>query len=154
MKSDDDARWSAKVVFIVFCLFAFPLLTALAFIDPASGAIASFDVCPFHAVTHLSCAGCGATRAAHELLNGHIPQALAYNPLFTILCPFIAYAILLWGVYAFSGKLLPMPKNKLPLALALLVATILFAVLRNIPDKPFNSLAPHALKNTEEGHPK
>ena len=150
-RSDSSSQWTSKIGFIAFCLAAFPLLGLLAFVDPSSGTLGAFELCPFHAATGLSCAGCGATRAAHELLHGHVMQALAYNPLTTILSPFATYLVACWGLHAFSGRILPLPKFKLPLALALIVATIAFSVIRNIPAEPFKKLAPHCLQTSTEG---
>jgi hypothetical protein len=47
--------------------------------------------CPFHALTHLDCPGCGATRAIAELLHGHVAAALHFNAAVTLLLP-----VLLW----------------------------------------------------------
>jgi hypothetical protein len=43
--------------------------------------------CAFHAITGLDCPGCGATRAMHQLLHGHIAAAFALNPLLFLLIP-------------------------------------------------------------------
>jgi hypothetical protein len=47
--------------------------------------------CPFYALTHHYCPGCGATRAVAELLHGHIAAALHFNAAVTLLMP-----VLLW----------------------------------------------------------
>src|SRR5262250_758272 len=46
--------------------------------------------CPFFALTHHYCPGCGATRAIAELLHGHINAALHFNAAVTLLLPFVA----------------------------------------------------------------
>ena len=46
--------------------------------------------CVFHQVTGLSCPGCGALRAMHQLLHGHFVAAFNLNPLLIILLPFVA----------------------------------------------------------------
>ncbi len=43
--------------------------------------------CPVYALTHHLCPGCGATRAAAELLHGHFAAALHYNAAFVVLSP-------------------------------------------------------------------
>src|SRR5262245_10738166 len=53
--------------------------------------------CPWYAVTHWLCPGCGATRALHSLLHADWNAALHYNALFTVLAP-IALA---WGGFCF-----------------------------------------------------
>jgi hypothetical protein len=47
--------------------------------------------CPFYALTHHYCPGCGATRAVAELLHGHVAAALHFNAAVTLLMP-----VLLW----------------------------------------------------------
>jgi len=47
--------------------------------------------CPFYALTHHYCPGCGATRAVAELLHGHVAAALHFNAAVTVLMP-----VLLW----------------------------------------------------------
>ena len=47
--------------------------------------------CPFFALTHHYCPGCGATRALTELLHGHVAAALHFNAAVTLLAP-----VLLW----------------------------------------------------------
>jgi hypothetical protein len=47
--------------------------------------------CPFYALTHHYCPGCGATRAVTELLHGHVAAALHFNAAVTLLMP-----VLLW----------------------------------------------------------
>ena len=41
----------------------------LFFFDPAKHGF--YPVCVFHALTGWNCPGCGATRAAYQLLHGH-----------------------------------------------------------------------------------
>jgi len=53
--------------------------------------------CPFFALTGHYCPGCGATRAAAELLHGHLAAALHFNAAVTLLLPFvIAYFALIY----------------------------------------------------------
>lgn len=47
--------------------------------------------CPFYALTHLYCPGCGATRAIADLLHGHLVAAMQFNAAVTLLLP-----MLLW----------------------------------------------------------
>ncbi len=54
-----------------------------------------FPKCIFKSVTGLSCPGCGAQRATHELLHLNIKSAFAYNALLIVSIP-----------YAFTGLLL------------------------------------------------
>lgn len=76
----------------VVLLAAFALLAALIAIlyvfDPAASSF--YPPCIFKAMTGLLCAGCGATRAAHQLLHGNIAEALRLNAMFVLTAPFIA----------------------------------------------------------------
>lgn len=50
--------------------------------------------CMLHATTGLDCPGCGILRATHQLLNGHLVNALALNSLYVIALPFGALYVL------------------------------------------------------------
>src|SRR5215510_2739333 len=50
---------------------------------------AFYPRCPFLAITHHYCPGCGATRAFAELLHGHLGAALHFNAAFALLLPFL-----------------------------------------------------------------
>src|SRR5208283_124420 len=54
----------------------------LFFFDPAKHGF--YPVCLFHSLTGLNCPGCGATRAAYQLLHGHLLRALQDNALFVL----------------------------------------------------------------------
>lgn len=60
-----------------------------------------FPKCIFKSLTGLSCPGCGAQRATHELLHLNFKSAFAYNPLLVVSLP-----------YAFTGLLLYQTKLK------------------------------------------
>jgi len=45
--------------------------------------------CPFFALTHHYCPGCGATRAIAELLHGNLAAALHFNAAVTLLSPLV-----------------------------------------------------------------
>ena len=47
--------------------------------------------CPFFALTHHYCPGCGATRAIAALLHGNVATAMHFNAAVTVLLP-----VLLW----------------------------------------------------------
>ena len=48
--------------------------------------------CPFRFFLGVSCAGCGMSRSALALLQGHVREALAYHPLI-FLVPVMFYSI-------------------------------------------------------------
>lgn len=89
--------------------------------------------CVFHELTGLYCPGCGATRAINSLVRLKHYQAFRYNMLIIILIPF------------FVIYLLTKEKFKIPnwIWYTILIITILFGILRNIPY--FSFLAPTML---------
>jgi hypothetical protein len=61
--------------------------------------------CPLYALTGWQCPGCGATRALHALLHGHLASAWAYNQLFVALLPLIVmFAVLQFGHAIWRGR--------------------------------------------------
>ncbi len=88
--------------------------------------------CPFYALTHLYCPGCGATRAVAELLHGHLAAALHFNAAVTVLLP-----MLLWH----SGRMywtavrdnrVDWPQVRDWSWRAVLALVLLFAVVRDL----------------------
>lgn len=84
----------------------------------------------------IQCVTCGGTRLVNALLNGHILQALKYNPLIflTILCLFVSYILLhLWWIknISIAGKILKKVYSIRGLLLYCL-CIVLFFILRNI----------------------
>ncbi len=81
------------------------------------------------------------------LLNGRFLLALRYNPLVVLTLPWILATGLMWtfNLWELPGRhLLRRMRIRAPgkLAMAFAVGLILFAILRNVPGKPFEWLAP------------
>jgi len=97
--------------------------------------------CPFRVWTGLLCPGSGTLRATHYLLNGQLDIAFRCQPLLISLMPIL---ILL------SGKMLYAKWRNTPITLPferqlywlILIAIVLFFVLRNIPLACFDCLRP------------
>lgn len=88
--------------------------------------------CPFFALTHLLCPGCGGTRALYDLLHLNLAGALHYNALVTALTP-VVLAWMGWGWvrvwrYHVSFPAVPWPRTT---AAVLGTVAILFAVIRD-----------------------
>ena len=100
-----------------------------------------YPICLFHQTTGLLCPGCGALRATHQLLHGHLAVAFQFNPMLIVSLPF-----LIWYGARFA---LQKARNQ-PLSLGLrpgwlwliLSAVLLVSVLRNLPGAPFALLRP------------
>ena len=99
--------------------------------------------CPVYVATGWHCPGCGSTRAVHALLHADFARALACNAVFVCAMPLVVIAWIRDGAARRSGRpqwnLLVAPKW-IWLALAL---ALLFMLVRNLPQYPFNLLAPH-----------
>ena len=102
-----------------------------------------FPVCPMHRILGLLCPGCGTLRAMHSLLHGDVIQALAFNSLFVLLCPWLALWSLNHAACALSGMRLVPVRVTSWLGWTVLAVVLVFAVLRNIPVDAFAYLAPH-----------
>jgi hypothetical protein len=97
--------------------------------------------CPFFWLTGLYCPGCGSARTLHALAHGDIGAAAGYNILLVCVLPLLAF----WGTVAFYRGLAqnrPAPQLPLGSALVVLVVSVVFGVLRNLPWWPFSLLAP------------
>ena len=90
--------------------------------------------CPIRALTGLQCPGCGSSRCISAIGGGDFVSALRHNPFMTI--SLISVAI--FGLFGFGS-----PKNASKLitfllnhqrfvAVALVVTTLLFTILRNL----------------------
>ena len=129
-------RWKL----LLLALAALPCLAYLFARDPAEPGV--FPACPWLTLTGYHCPGCGTLRALHQLLNGHVLTAFGLNPLTLLALPLVGYALLSTLVMAVSDRRLPsvfIPANWI---WGLLVAVLLFWVLRNVPVYPFTWLAP------------
>lgn len=103
-----------------------------------------FRRCFFLSVTGKHCPGCGGTRAASAVMEGDIPRAFGHNALLMgglfLLVLLICYLILRITILGKIDTRLPAISSRW--LWVLLVAVVLFTVLRNIPSKPFDMLAP------------
>ena len=102
----------------------------LFFFDPAKHGF--YPICLFHSLTGLNCPGCGATRAAYQLLHGHLLRALHDNALLVLMLA--ALAVLSTRLMVRRMRNQPATAN-MPLGVwwALLVVVLTFTVLRNLP---------------------
>jgi len=120
---------------LVFTAFAGAAI--LYFFDPATHSF--YPVCQFHLLTGLYCPGCGATRAAYQLLHGNVLAALHDNVLFIVSLAALA-ARGIWFLDR-QRRRQPVPYFIPPAALwTFLVVALVFVVLRNLP--AFSFLAP------------
>lgn len=100
-----------------------------------------YPPCLFHQATGLFCPGCGSARAVHALGHGSIGRAIDQNLLTVAMIPvLLAWSVVvarrLWLGGRFSASL---PGGW---AAGVLVAVVVFTLLRNLPWWPFLLLAP------------
>ena len=98
--------------------------------------------CPLFVLTGIYCPGCGALRAGHALLHGHLDAAFGYNALFVVAAPFLAYALAAQGIHAITGRRIPTYRLSGRESRVIMWVFILFMIFRNIPVYPFTLLAP------------
>lgn len=102
----------------------------------------SFIPCIFHKFTGLYCPGCGVTRMIISIFKLEFYQAFRYNPyLFILLIITIAYQIIKLITYKLLTKKIKLNNY---IYVGLLITTIAFGILRNLPD--FSYLIPTVVK--------
>jgi hypothetical protein len=109
----------------------------LFFFDPAKHGF--YPICLFHSLTGWNCPGCGATRAAYQLLHGHLLRALHDNALFVLTLT----ALTAQSAWFVMQKIRNRPAAFIvsPIMLwALLIVVFVFTGLRNLPS--FSWLSP------------
>jgi hypothetical protein len=127
-----------------------PVLAVLALLSAVAGLVLfCFDprqyhfypVCFFHKTTGLLCPGCGALRALHQLLHGHLATAFRFNPVLIVSLPILAWVGARYGRQKARNE--PVSLGLRPLWLWLILAAVLVvSVLRNLPGAPFALLRP------------
>jgi len=127
---------SQRTVFVVLTLAGAGIAAIIFFLNPATHHF--YPVCQFHRLTGLNCPGCGATRSAYALLHGDLRVALRDNALFVGGLGLLAVRGGWFAVNRVRGRrngdFFP-PKWFWPL----LVVTLVFTVLRNLPAGAFLS---------------
>ena len=104
-------------------------VTILCFYDPRK--VDWLPKCAFYQLTKLHCPGCGNTRALYHLIHGDVVQSIRNN---CLLIPAIITLIYL--------LIFPHMALKKSVCFTILIVTVLFFILRNIPFYPFILLAP------------
>ena len=100
-----------------------------------------YPVCFFHQTTGLLCPGCGALRALHQLLHGHLAAAFRFNPMLVVSLPLFLSLGARYGLRKATNQ--PASLALRPLWLWLMLAAVLvISVLRNLPGAPFALLRP------------
>ncbi len=138
-----EKRGRRAAVAGVLCACALAGASYLYFHDPYQYPLP----CMFYFLTGLYCPGCGAGRASYALLHGHILDAFCYNPLMTLLLPFIGLYVVVRGMdWIITGKNHVDRRISVKLLAAVLILILVYGALRNIPVFPFELLAPGGME--------
>jgi hypothetical protein len=114
------AWWAGGSCVALAVVYAFP---------PAEHAF--YPRCPFYAVTHLLCPGCGGTRALYEMLHLNLSGALHYNALVTVLTPLVLMWLAWCGYQVLRYDRFPPILWPRTIAVGLGAVMVLFAVIRD-----------------------
>ena len=104
--------------------------TLVALVDPQSGG--PYPACPSRLLLGVDCPGCGGLRGTHDLLHGHVVEALDHNLLLPFTLGFMAVALGLWLLPLVGRPARPLRPPRWAVV-ALLVVVVAFTVLRNLP---------------------
>ena len=117
------------------------LLTLYFFFDPLRDVF--FPPCPFYTLTGLYCPGCGTQRALHTLLHGGLQEAIGYNALAVAALPVLFYAAVAQiAAVIFRRPVRPRLFHRPWFIQSVLVAVVVFWILRNLPFPCCQWLAP------------
>ena len=95
-----------------------------------------YPICFLHKTTGLLCPGCGALRAGHQLLHGHLAAAFRFNPMLLVCLPLVLWLAVRCGCQMLLKQ--PLSIGLRPVWLWLMLAAVLVvSVLRNLPWAPF-----------------
>lgn len=133
-KLDKNNHKRNSYILIVLSVIVYFILF---FISPESS---EQEPCLFEKFTGFFAASCGITRASHSLAHFNFVQAFYYNRFFTVLFPFVFYAVLAYIINSLTQKkILPLPSKKSMsiIICIVLIAFFLYGVLMNLPQFEF-----------------
>lgn len=96
--------------------------------------------CIFHEITGLYCPGCGITRCLNSIIHLDFYQAFRYNPLVFVLLPFAFGYVIIRINRTRKNQAVSHGKRNDWVWYLLVIVTLLFGILRNVPY--FDWLAP------------
>lgn len=122
------------LVVLIIIQLGIELLITLKYVNPATTNI--FLPCILYKLTGLQCAGCGITRATHQILNLNFKEAFILNPLIFIYAIFVIYLVIKAAILKILKKDIDITnifKKDIKIILYIaLVITVFFMIIRNI----------------------
>ena len=118
-----------KYLYSLLIVIIIIILIILKYNNPENVSI--FPPCLFYKLTGIKCAGCGITRAMHNLLNFEFEKALLLNPLIYVYIFYFIYVVAKYIILKQKLKKVTIDNYTYSLYVILIV-TILFMILRNI----------------------
>lgn len=100
-----------------------------------------YPTCPILLVSGFWCPGCGGLRAAYDLLHGDVADALARNPLIFVAVPVVLMFLTNLTARALGIKHVTVQQVRPWMLYSVLVALLVYGVLRNLPGWTFLSPA-------------
>lgn len=97
-------------------------------------------VCPTKALFGIDCPGCGSTRMLYSLLHLDLVDALRYNAVGVAGLVLVIAAYLVWTWGRFRGRRIRSWQHRRWAPAIVLVVTLTWFVVRNIPVAPFTAL--------------
>ncbi len=91
-----------------------------------------YPQCPFWALLHVKCPGCGSTRAVAALLHGRFAEALRWNALTVCALPVLCLWALLGRFRVLGDQPAHMLRPSQPVLLAGLALVAAFTAARNL----------------------
>lgn len=130
-------RWVLPVGILTCFVGAGAVVLAM---DPTDSPADAPPTCFLKLTTGLDCPGCGGTRAFWYVLHGNLPAAARHHAMFVFALPFLVYLYIAWAGREMFGWRLPQLRLS-PRAIGIFLAAWgVFAVIRNLPWAPFDSL--------------
>ena len=95
--------------------------------------------CPTNALLHLNCPGCGTSRMLYSLMHGDFGAAVSYNAFGLVALVLLAAAFVTYTLGLWKGRRVRGWQHLRYAPMVLLVATLAWAVVRNLPFPPFEA---------------
>lgn len=96
--------------------------------------------CPTKLIFGVDCPGCGAMRMIYSLMHGDVSKALHYNAFAAVAVLLLAYAFVAYTIGLWTGRRVRSWQHRRFAPMAVLVVTLGWFIVRNIPVGPFASL--------------